>query len=121
MTVSQSSGTLRISMPEDGDGAGQQDSEWCWVHAQGKPRQRIRFHDYAEIYRIPGLYEQLFHESLKCASPATVRELLERVLDERDVDPGRLRVLDLGAGSGLVAEQLDDLGAGYLFAVDILQ
>jgi SAM-dependent methyltransferase len=121
MTVTRSTSTLTIKMPPQGDGATDQDTEWCWVSVPGERPRRLRFHDYAEIYQIPGLYERLFHDELKCASPETVRALLEEVVSERGGDPTDLRVLDLGAGSGLVAEQLDDLGAGYLFGVDIIE
>ena len=52
-----------------------QDQEWCEIEINGE-RQRIRFHDYASIYNVPGLYERLFAEQLECDSPRFVTELL---------------------------------------------
>ena len=50
-----------------------------------------------------------------------VRNLLEDVLDEREIDAADLTVLDIGAGNGMVGEQLDDLGVGAIVGVDILE
>jgi predicted TPR repeat methyltransferase len=96
-----------------------QDAEWCEVETP-EGRKRIRFHDYAEIYAVPGLYERLFYDELRCDSPRTVRELLERVLREQSTDPGSLVVLDLGSGNGMVGEQLAEAGAGAIVGIDIL-
>lgn len=109
---------LDIVLP-DVEGA-DQDEEWCEVAVNGGRWRRIRFHDYHEIYSVPGLYERLFYEELECESPRTVRELLEQALEDRGTDPEGLRVLDLGAGNGMVAEELADLGAGTLVGVDII-
>ena len=46
-----------------------QDEEWCQIVVNGEKR-RIRFHNYADVFRIPGLYEELFYDHLKCCSPS---------------------------------------------------
>ncbi|HEX8935282.1 MAG TPA: methyltransferase domain-containing protein [Pseudonocardiaceae bacterium] len=97
-----------------------QDEEWCEVLVDGGQR-RIRFHDYHEIYNIPGLYERLFYDTLKCASPRVIRNQLAQVLAERGTEPSELRVLDVGAGNGIVGEELRELGAGTIFGVDIIE
>jgi SAM-dependent methyltransferase len=102
-----------------GDESLEQDHEWCRVTVDGRTRD-IRFHDYDEIYSIPGLYEFLFYERLKCCSPEVVRGLLEEELESDDVDPAGLRVLDLGAGNGMVGEELVDMGAGSIVGIDLL-
>ena len=79
----------------------------------------IRFHDYAELYRRPGLYEQLFYQRLKCTSPKKISEILAKVLRDNRVEMGELRVLDLGAGNGMVGEQLQGLGVARIIGVDI--
>jgi predicted TPR repeat methyltransferase len=84
-------------------------------------RVRIRFHDYHRIYDIPGMYERLFYDMLECTSPRVVRTLLERVLAEQAIAPGDLRVLDVGAGNGMVGEEIRALGPGTVHAVDILE
>jgi len=109
--------TFSIRFP-DGAG-GDQDSEWCEVQVEGE-RRRFRFHDYHEIYAVPGLYEQLFYDRLECRSPATVRDLLATQLEELGHDSSDLRVLDLGAGNGIMGEELDDLGVESIVGVDIL-
>jgi predicted TPR repeat methyltransferase len=96
-----------------------QDAEWCEVETP-EGRRRIRFHDYAEIYAVPGLYERLFYDELRCDSPRTVRGLLEDVLRDEGTDPESLVVLDLGSGNGMVGEQLAEAGAGEIVGVDIL-
>lgn len=96
-----------------------QDEEWCEVGVNGD-RRRIRFHDYAAIYEVPGLYEHLFYEKLECSSPQTVTALLEVELARSGTDPESLVVLDLGAGNGMVGEQLRGIGASSVIGVDLL-
>src|SRR5438270_9479627 len=120
MTTSEAALSYSISMPAYGAGA-DQDAEWCWLKLADEPRRRLRFHDYAQIYRIPGLYERLFHEELRCASPETVCGLLAEVVEQTGRATSELRVLDLGAGSGLVGEELQELGASHLIGLDICE
>lgn len=96
-----------------------QDEEFFDVEIHGQV-QRIRFHDYHEIYQIPGLYEHLFYERLSCVSPRVVRELLAGELEDAGVDPASLRVLDVGAGNGMVGEEIAKLGVGHIVGVDII-
>lgn len=103
-----------------GDADLDQDEEWCWAVIDGE-RTRIRFHDYAQIYAIPGLYERLFYDLLECSSPRVVRALLEGVLAEEGMAPGDLRVLDVGAGNGMVGEEIKALGARSIYGVDIIE
>jgi predicted TPR repeat methyltransferase len=109
-----------VRFPEiDGD-APDQDGEWCEIELDGRPR-RIRFHDYGQIYEVPGLYERIFHDHLKCTSPRVVVGLLAEQLQAAGVSPETLRVLDVGAGNGLVGEELQRLGVASLVGVDLLQ
>lgn len=110
---------FELLLPEAGQDLGQ-DEEWCEVLVDGE-RRRIRFHDYHEIYAIPGFYERLFYDRLKCESPRMVRRLLAQVLAERGTEPGELRVLDVGAGNGIVGGELRELGAGAVYGVDIIE
>lgn len=97
-----------------------QDREWCVVEVAGQWK-KIRFHDYDEIYAIPGLYETLFYDVLNCGSPTKIREMLQRCIHDAGVAPGDLRVLDLGAGNGMVGEELARLGVRHMVGVDIIQ
>jgi SAM-dependent methyltransferase len=112
-----SKNALQVEFP--GDELLEQDHEWCRVTVDGKTRD-IRFHDYDEIYSIPGLYEFLFYERLECCSPEVVSGLLEDELESDDFDTAGLRVLDLGAGNGMVGEKLAELGAESIVGIDLL-
>lgn len=105
-----------------------QDDEWCEL-VEGHRVTRIRFHDYAQVYSIPGLYNQLFggpDSETRCVSPQVMagllREQLPLVLHDKtsqgqNHDGGssepRLRVLDLGAGNGMMGEEIRCLVGGY--------
>jgi predicted TPR repeat methyltransferase len=109
--------SYEITFPQNG--ALDQDEEWCVVRENGTTR-KVRFHDYGEIYELPGLYEQLFYEHLKCSSPTTVAGLLERELGRAGIDPDALGVLDVGAGNGMVGEQLAEIGVDTIVGVDLI-
>lgn len=83
-------------------------------------RRKIRFHEYGEIYNRKGLYEQLFYERLKCSSPKRMAEWLSRACTEAGEPMQTLRVLDLGAGNGMMAEALQVYGVARIVGVDIL-
>lgn len=96
-----------------------QDEEWCVVKYDGVEK-KIRFHDYDELYLIPGLYERLFYEKLKCNSPQTVCSLLKREIEDSSTKLSDLAVLDVGAGNGMVGEQLEEMGVDNIVGVDIV-
>lgn len=96
-----------------------QNEEWCEARI-GNQWRRIRLHDYGEIYNVPNLYESLFPRRLKCCSPERVVGLLEEVLSDFTQDMDDLRVLDMGAGNGMVADQLRRSGVKTIYGVDIL-
>ena len=108
-----------IHLPEVDNARIAQDQEWCEV-LMGGHRRRIRFHDYGQIYDIPGLYERLFYDRLKCCSPTRVVGLLADVMSDLGIHPGSLKVLDLGAGNGMVGDELHSLGAKQIIGVDII-
>ena len=95
-----------------------QDAEWCEIR-EGSGWERLRFHDYGEIYRRPGLYEFLFYDLLRCVSPQRVVGLLGEVRADLGArEP--LRAIDLGAGNGLVGRELQRVGAAGIVGIDIL-
>jgi hypothetical protein len=105
--------------PPNAENVLDQDEEWCELEIGGD-RRRIRLHDYATIYDIPGLYEQLFSELLECSSPEVVCDALREELDEAGVNPADLTGLDFGAGSGMVGERLSGIGLGTIVGIDLL-
>lgn len=96
-----------------------QDEEWCEIQLEGE-RRRIRLHDYAAIFDVPGLYERLFDELLDCSSPEVVCGLLRIELEKAGVDPATLTGLDFGAGNGMVGERLAEMGVESLVGLDLL-
>lgn len=96
-----------------------QDQEWCEVAFNGS-RRRIRFHDYGEIFALPGLYEQLFYDQLRCTSPQTVVGLLSEQLTSDGAHAGHLTALDVGAGNGMVGEELRSIGVSSVTGVDLI-
>jgi len=111
--------TLEIALPEPGSSM-EQNEEWCVVRV-GDEWRRVRFHDYAELFSLPGLYERVIYEILHCDSPQIVAELLtDAVIAAGDTMRG-LHVLDLGAGNGMVGELLGEHGVGRIVGVDIIE
>ena len=110
---------LRVALPRP-DLSMPQDTEWC-VYRTDDGWHEVRFHDYASIYAVPGLYEHLFYNILKCTSPATVRSLLEHQLRRSDEPADGLRVLDLGAGNGMVGEELTGMGVETIVGIDNIE
>ncbi|MBI1338391.1 MAG: methyltransferase [Phycisphaera sp.] len=96
-----------------------QDEAWCEANIDGK-WQRFRFHDYHDIYDVPGLYESLFYRRLRCNSPVRVAGLLKRVLQDAGQTPENLRALDLGAGNGMVGVAMHDIGVPSVVGMDII-
>lgn len=97
-----------------------QDEEWCMLRRESD-WEKIRFHDYSSIYEIEGFYEQLFRDTLGCRSPETIADLLAEQACKNGPPIESLRVLDLGAGNGMVGEALKDRGVRTLVGVDILK
>jgi hypothetical protein len=95
-----------------------QDREYCEVLHEGQ-WQRIRFHDYDSIYRLPGLYEQIFYESLQCRSHDRLSQMLADALAEHGESINDLRMLELGAGNGVVGEKMRARGVQALAGLDI--
>ena len=109
----------RIKFPPLSSKRLEQDEVFFNLVENGKNR-RFRFHDYAEIYKRPGLYEQLFYDRLKCNSPVKVADLLKRALNTVREPVNELRVLDLGAGNGMMGEVLKRDGVARLVGADII-
>ncbi|MFP4031713.1 MAG: methyltransferase domain-containing protein [Desulfococcaceae bacterium] len=99
----------------------EQGEEFFTIEVDGRP-EKIRFHDYDRIYEIPGLYEHLFYDRYQCNSPEVVCGLLkERLAAAPKNDNGKLTALDIGAGNGMVGEQLVNLGAETVVGIDIIE
>jgi len=97
-----------------------QDEEYFILTESDGKERKILFHEYAEIYKIKRLYEHLFYERLKSHSPEKVSEALRYSLSQVQENLSELRVLDLGAGNGMMGAQLRKHGVARLVGVDII-
>lgn len=109
-----------IRIPEEVNQKHDQDEEWCEVVTKTKTF-RVRFHDYEKVFEIPGLYEKLFYDTLECCSPSYVVNLLDNVCKEWNAKLSDFKVLDVGAGNGMVGDELFHKGVDQIVGVDILQ
>ncbi len=110
---------MTVRLPSHEQGLSQAE-EYLLLEENGEAR-RIRFHDYDEIFAVPGLYETVFSDMLRCVSPEVVAALLGTALERAGQSAAELSVLDLGAGNGLVGKALRGLGVRSVVAVDILE
>ncbi|MBU0736393.1 MAG: class I SAM-dependent methyltransferase [Proteobacteria bacterium] len=108
-----------ITFPAPNSGIKTQAEEYCIIEQDGQER-RIRFHDYHEIYAIPGLYEHLFYERLKYKSPDVITRLLTEQINKSSTPISELAVFDLGAGNGIVGEILKQNGVNLIVGIDVV-
>ena len=87
----------------------------------GGDERTIHFHDYHEIFAVPGLYERIFHDHLECRSPAAVVGLLgERLRARRRRSGGDLRARRRGGQRDRRRGSSGPSGSAGLVGVDIL-
>lgn len=108
-----------VRFPKEPSSEFDQNQAFFFLKEDGEER-KIRFHDYDEIYDRPGLYEQLFYERLQCSSPKRVADALAHAITEADERVETLRVLDLGAGNGIVGKELKRFNVSRLVGADII-
>jgi SAM-dependent methyltransferase len=97
-----------------------QDEVYFYLLDEEGQKTKIRLHEYDRLYHTPGLYEQVVYERLKCQSPSTVTEVLKYSLSQSSQGLNELRVLDVGAGNGIVGEELKKHGVSRLIGIDII-
>lgn len=79
---------------------------------------RMRLHEYERVYAVPGLYEEVVQRRLECASPAKIAGDVVAAAAVAGDAASDLRVFDLGAGNGVVAEELSARGAAAFVGLD---
>lgn len=109
---------FKVQLPQDVDKVSPYNEYFILV--QGEQKQEIRIHDYETVYKIPGLYEKVVSEMLKCVSPEVVAELFVDTVIQNQGTLDGLRVLDFGAGIGLVGDALARQGVDAIIGVDII-
>jgi SAM-dependent methyltransferase len=110
----------RIQFPQIEVGNLAQDEAYFYLIQDDGEKRKIRFHDYDTIYKVPGLYEQVFSDRLRCISPRKVAQILDASVAQAGENTTELRVLDLGAGNGLMGEALITHGVSRMVGADII-
>jgi len=88
-------------------------------HADGTVEE-VALHDYARVYALPGVYEQIVQEDLGCRSPAQVAQMLSGALDALGRERSATRVIDVAAGNGVSGEALRAVGLDVVLGTDIV-
>ncbi|MDY6969278.1 MAG: class I SAM-dependent methyltransferase [Spirochaetota bacterium] len=109
----------KIKFPQINEDNLEQDEAFFYLNRNNKD-EKLLFHDYDTIYNEPNLYEQLFYDRLKCSSPQKIVTSLEHTINQNKEHFSELKILDFGAGNGMVGEQLKKIGVARLVGVDIL-
>src|SRR3546814_10666258 len=99
----------RIRLPQI-DFSKESESDVYFVLDSENGSEKFRFHDYDRIFAIPGLYEQIFYDRLKCYLPRFLANRLTEVISRAGERVSGLRVLDFGAGNGMLDEALTTIG-----------
>ena len=100
------SGKYKVVYPDDACQLDQNEEYFTVVTDDGS--ERLRIHDYDKVYKVPGLYEEVVYDHLKCNSPRMICTLLEQEINAAGGPNGELRALDFGAGNGIAGECLAD-------------
>ncbi|MBR9986101.1 MAG: class I SAM-dependent methyltransferase [Desulfosarcina sp.] len=98
----------------------EQNEEWFHLTTD-EGQQRIRIHEYDRVYDVPGLYEEVVYNKLQCDSPQVITGLLKEAMEVHGEKDSALRVLDFGAGNGIVGEYLQEaVDTEAIVGVDII-
>ena len=108
---------FEISFPKNSNDLDQHE-EWFEYWDDGE-RRKLLIHDYADLFSREGLYEALVYEMLECNSPAELATVFKEALQDQQ-EFADLRILDLGAGNGMVAEEFIASGAKHCVGIDLL-
>jgi hypothetical protein len=101
-------------------GAPEIGAERIAVYHEDGHTEEVSLHDYARVYALPGVYEQIVQEDLGCRSPAVVAEMLAAALDDLGRARASARVIDIAAGNGVSGEALAAAGIMPVLGTDIV-
>ena len=101
-----------VEIPED---YFQQTEEYVIVNFEDNTKKQVKLHDYTTMYSVPGLYETVIYDVLKCNSHCLLTEHIKFLGGKK-----KIRVIELGAGNGVFAEELkNNTHVDYIMGVDI--
>lgn len=87
-----------------------------WYDEAGR-QVETGLHDYAALCEVPGLYEAVYFLCLGGRAPHLLVEVLARVVPAHERPDAQ--VLDVGAGTGVVGEQLRAVGFRRIAGTDL--
>lgn len=87
-----------------------------WLGRDGRLHE-TGLHDYAALYTVPGLYEAAYFLHLEGRAPHLLASVLCGVVPE--VERASRRVLDVGAGTGVVGSALHEAGFRQISGTDL--
>lgn len=105
-------------LPEQGEPA--IGSELIRIRHDDGHTEEMRLHEYARLYSLPGLYEEIVHDRLGCRSPHQIASMLAHAVDRIGREREQTRVLDLAAGNGVSGEALTAQGLRPVLGTDIV-
>ena len=82
--------------------------------------EQLRLHDYERLYALPGAYEEIVSERLRCVSPAVIASLLGAAIDRLGRPRASVRAIDIAAGNGISGEALLAEGIRPVLGTDIV-
>src|SRR6266566_1578280 len=91
--------------------------EYCVVSHAGTS-EVILIHDYDQLFKTPGLYEEVYFTLLHGRGPEVISAALADAMQHRNVSPSNYRVVELGAGNGVGARALQDQGFSDIIGID---
>jgi hypothetical protein len=111
-------GTFTAELPAQADPAIGQ--ELIRIRHDDGRVEEVHLHDYARLYALPGVYEQIVTDRLSCRSPWQIAGMLAATVDRIGWRRSSTRVIDLAAGNGVSGEALASEGLGPVLGTDIV-
>jgi hypothetical protein len=82
--------------------------------------EQLRLHDYERLYALPGAYEEIVQDRLRCVSPVVIASLLGAAIDRLGRPRANARAIDIAAGNGISGEALLSEGIRPVLGTDIV-
>lgn len=83
--------------------------------------ENILLHDYRTIFKIQGLFEQIFLIKLRSNSHNIICEKLMTILKGIKIRNADCKILELGAGNGVTGEVFKEHGFQNIVGIDIIE